>query len=68
MKMPWNIKKKIVVKLNKMSVEELNKIEEACSVILNLVDYDSNNVHPQEFIPVEDILVSIVGPLYLWED
>lgn len=55
-------------KLGKMSDEELNKIEEACSVILDLIDYSSKNNHPQEFKPIESILVSIVGPLYLWED
>lgn len=46
-------------KLEKMSDEQISRLENACCQILNFVNYDSYQVHPQEFEPVDYILYLI---------
>mgnify|MGYP003114392419 FL=1 len=45
--------------IQKMSDEELGRLENACCQILNFVNYDSYQVHPQEFEQVDYILYLI---------
>ena len=46
-------------KLERKTNEQLERLENACCEILNFVNYDSHNVHPKEFLPVDDILYLI---------
>jgi len=46
-------------KLEKMSDERLERLENACCTILNFVSYDSHRVHPFEFEQVDYILYLI---------
>jgi len=46
-------------KLERKTNEQLERLENACCEILNFVNYDSHNVHPQEFEPVDYILYLI---------
>tara|TARA_R100001082_G_scaffold82236_1_gene49073 strand:+ start:8975 stop:9205 length:231 start_codon:yes stop_codon:yes gene_type:complete len=46
-------------RLEKMSDEQISRLENACCEILNFINYDTVSVHPQKFEPVDYILYLI---------